>query len=89
MISDRGYSFYELIKSCERALKTKRYSFYPNKDFGSEITAAVSEEALLAYARQALDGLDGVYVKSARFDGDRAVFLLCINNGEREVGIFI
>ncbi len=81
-------SFYEILLASVMALHTDRGRFYPNKDYGSGLrSSGLSAEELLGCARQALYDFDGVYVKSARLDGGKAVFVLLINNREKEVEI--
>ncbi|MBR3148973.1 MAG: hypothetical protein IKF64_02295 [Eubacterium sp.] len=80
----------ELLQNAYVLLKSKRGQFYPNKNFGSKIYAIDSEPAdeyLRAYAEQALASLDGVYVKSARFENGTAVIRLVLNNKEGLVRI--
>lgn len=80
----------ELAKSIKFMLNVKRKKFYPNKNFGSllrEIFLEPKSEYALSYARQALDGIDGVFVKSARIKDDKYIFNVIINGYEREVEI--
>lgn len=82
----------ELLQDAYILLNAKRGEFYPNKDFGSKISTIDSEpmdEYLRAFAQQALDRLDGVYVKSAHFDDGTAVINLILNDKEGLVRINI
>lgn len=77
----------ELFQNAVLLLKAHRGKFYPNKDFGSKITEAQEPmaEYLAAYAAQALDTLDGVYVKRVYYEDGIAHFRLMINDIERGV----
>lgn len=81
----------ELLQNIKINLTARRGSFYPNKDFGSLIRAEKlenpMEEYALAYARQSLDNLNGVFVKSALINGNILTINLEINNTERQVEI--
>lgn len=77
----------ELLQNAVIALQTLRGSFYPDKNFGSQLRTAedVSEALAACYARQALSGFDGVYIKSAKMGGNGCEFTLLINDQERQV----
>ena len=79
----------ELLQNAGLVLNAERGRFYPNKNFGSRIKEAAGRPAeyALAYARQALDGIDGVFVCSASQSGNSVVLKLMINGEEREVSI--
>lgn len=80
----------EILNSCAAAIKCPREKFYPDKNFGSQILNAsdkMASDELLAYARQAVSEIDGVYVKSADVSGDNAVFTILINDEQRQVSI--
>lgn len=81
--------YYEdLLQKVLLALKAKRGKFYPNKDFGSrlnEIEKEPFEKYAESYARQALDGFDGVFVKKVIKDGNALTFQLLVNEREEEV----
>lgn len=80
----------ELVQRAMLLLHTKRRSFYPDKNYGSrlaKLSAQQQNELALAYARQALDGLDGVYAIKARLSDGAAKITLLINNEERQVDI--
>lgn len=81
----------ELIQTAGQILYARRGSFYPNKDFGSMIRLGELKkpelEYALSYARQALDTLDGVYVKSVNSESDGLVFDLMINETEGRVEV--
>ena len=78
----------ELLQNIKILLTADRGSFYPDKNFGSSIKASGSKltnQHALLYARQALDTLDGVYVKEAELSGTQLCFKMEINNEERQV----
>lgn len=77
----------ELLQNAVIALQTLRGSFYPDKNFGSQLrTVKDHNEALaLCYARQALSGFDGVHIKSAKISGNGCEFTLSVNDQERQV----
>lgn len=80
----------EILKNCIVAMKCPRGRFYPNKNFGSYILDEADKhfsDELLAYARQAVSEIDGVYVKSVDISGEKAVFTLIINDTQRQVNI--
>lgn len=80
----------EILKNCIVAMKCPRGRFYPDKNFGSHILNSadkVLSDELLAYARQAVSEIDGVYVKSAQISSGNAVFTLLINDEQRQVNI--
>ena len=80
----------ELARSIKFLLNARRGKFYPNKNYGSllrDIFLEPKSEYALSYARQALDGIDGVYVKSAKLRNNNYIFSLIINGYEREVEI--
>lgn len=80
----------ELLQSIKIVLTAGRGSFYPNKNFGSNIRNICQEpraEYAIAYARQALDTLDGVCVKGVTFENNQATFTIDINNEERQVTV--
>ncbi len=89
MSSNESCTFYELYKSAERALKTKRGSFYPNKNFGSNITAEMKRRELYSTAVAALAELDGVNVYDVCLEGDYTAIELLINGKIKEVRLFI
>lgn len=79
-----------LVESAKVLLNAQRGNFYPNKNFGSLLKTVCrqpKDEYALAYARQALDSIDGVFVKSAICLDDKFVFDLLINNQQRQVEI--
>lgn len=64
--------------------------FYPNKNFGSKIKSSLLppvNEYAAAYAREALDRIDGVFVKSAQYKKPILTVNLIINDEERQVSI--
>lgn len=80
----------ELLQNALVALSTRRGRFYPNKSFGSYIKGNAEQplcEYAFAFASQALDGIDGVYVKSAAEAENGLKINLIINSQEREVTV--
>lgn len=78
----------EIIQTIKMLLVTRRGRFYPNKDFGSLLQSNLpqpSDEYALAYARQALEGLDGVFVSTARVDNGVIYLDVIINSEEKQV----
>lgn len=75
----------QLLADSLLALKTKRGKFYPDKNFGSRIDNTLSNEEILAYARQAVSALDGVCIKSAEKMNNKVFFALVLNEEERQV----
>lgn len=81
-----------LVESVKVLLNAQRGEFYPNKNFGSLLKTVYCQpksEYALAYARQALENIDGVFVKSASCFDDKFIFDLLINNEQRQVEIKI
>lgn len=80
----------ELLQNILIVLNTKRGNFYPDKDFGSNISKINSQpvsDYACAYARQALDSINGVFVKNCEMNANILNFNLIINNEERQVSI--
>ncbi|MGN0527867.1 MAG: hypothetical protein ACI4IE_01945 [Eubacterium sp.] len=80
----------EIVQSVILILTAHRGKFYPDKNYGSllsDIICAPQDEYALCYARQALDSIDGVFVKKAQTVQDRYIFDLIINDEERQVEI--
>ena len=77
----------ELLQNAVIALQTLRGSFYPDKNFGSQLRnfSEVNEALAACCARQALSGFDGVLIKSAKATGDGYEFNLLVNDRERQV----
>lgn len=78
------------LQNVRSALECRRGEFYPDKNFGSKINAekkAPYEKYALCYARQAVNDIDGVYIKSAEIKDGGAVFTVLINNEERQVAV--
>lgn len=75
----------ETLKNAVRCLTVKRGRFYADKNFGSKISASQNNAEILAYARQSVDGLDGVFVKSAVKNNSSVTFVLTVNGEERSV----
>lgn len=80
----------ELLQNVVFTLSTQCGKFYPNKDFGSYIKEnkeAPEDLCFLVYARQAIDDIDGVYIKSAKKNGKQVSFIILVNDEERVVNI--
>ncbi len=80
----------EIVQSVVLILTARRGRFYPDKNYGSMVSDIVCEpkdEYALCYARQALDGIDGVFVKKAHRAENGYIFDLIINDEERQVEI--
>ena len=78
----------ELLQCALLASRTGRGRFYPDKNFGSrisDISKEPFEEYAAAYIRQALDRLDGVFVRKVIKENDELKVQLLINNSEEEV----
>ena len=79
-----------ILQDCFVAMLCPRGDFYPDKNFGSHIKYALKasgESELLAYARQAVHSMDGIYIKCACKGRDAVVFTVVINDAERQVSI--
>ena len=82
----------EVLQNAALAITAKRGRFYPNKDFGSQIykiDCRPFEEYALCYARQAVDGINGVYIKSVKLQKNTLIFSVTINDIEKEVKIYV
>lgn len=80
----------ELLQNAVLAMKCSRGSFYPDKNYGSLLKNSIkapAEQYVLAFARQAVECLDGVYVKSAQMNNNIAVLTVLLNNEERQVSL--
>lgn len=78
----------EVVQNARILLYTQRGRFYPNKNFGSYLGSALpqpSDEYALAYARMALEGLDGVFVDSARVQNGIIYVDMTVNKGKVQV----
>lgn len=77
----------EVLQNAALLLRAHRGKFYPNKDFGSMIAESPERatEYITAYASQALDLLDGVYVKSVDIVRNSANIHLIINDTNKGV----
>lgn len=77
----------EVLQNAAIALETLRGSFYPDKNYGSRLRKEkiLSEEYALCFARQALSGFDGVYIKSAKTNENGCEFTVVVNGQERQV----
>lgn len=76
-----------LLNNSVLALGTRQGSFYPDKNFGSRISLSQKEPEILAYARQAVYGIDGVNIKSVSKNDRGITFYLILNNEERQVDV--
>ena len=76
-----------VAENCIMALICPLGKFYPNKNFGNSITYGNDRGRLLASARQAVRGIDGVYIKSAKISDDVIEFTLLISDRVRSVKI--
>lgn len=89
-MNNTNYPADTVLTDCITALICPLGEFYPNKDYGSRIRRSLAEpdkEKLLCYARQALSRMDGVFVKTAAWDGTNIIFTLMINDEERQASI--
>lgn len=78
----------EILQNVFLALNAKRGKFYPNKSFGSRIHSINQQpydEYALCYARQAVDEIDGVYIKSVKHQDKQIIFTVSVNDAEGEV----
>lgn len=77
----------ELLQNIAQLLITDRGSFYPSKDFGSQLRKCTIPQSAYAvsFAEQALCGIDGVSIKNVKVQGNNYKFTLLINNKERQV----
>lgn len=83
----------EILQNIVQLIPVHRGSFYPNKNYGSNLfrldsTAPIDEYAL-SYIRQAVDSIDGVYVKSVKLEDDALLTTFIINDEERQALIKI
>ena len=79
----------ELLQDVSLSLQALRGSFYPDKNYGSQLRSSADkcEARAVCYARQALSGFDGIYVKSAKITDNGYVFTVMVNDQERQVSI--
>ena len=75
----------EALKNAVRCFAVRRGEFYADKNFGSQIRIEQTEAEMLAYARQSVAELDGVFVKSASKNNDGVTFEVTVNGEERTV----
>ena len=77
------------LKNAFIVLTAERGKFYPNKSFGSRLQTVKEPAAAyaLAYAREALDGMDGVYALKAEPMGRVIQVTLLVNNEKGMVNI--
>ena len=76
-----------LLQDVALNLKAQRGGFYPDKNFGSHILLSVNQDEryIASLARQAVSGINGVYIKSAKIKNEQYEFTVIINNLERQV----
>ena len=80
----------EVLQNVFVTLSVERGKFYPNKNFGSSISNITNEpmeQYALAFARQALDDTDGVYVLDAVIKSGTAELTVLINDKREKVNI--
>ncbi len=80
----------EVLQNAFVGINAKRERFYPNKNFGSYIYLIENKSRpsyALSYARQAVDLIDGVYIKSVCAFDNGYLFKIMINDEEREIFI--
>lgn len=77
----------ELLQNAALALGALRGNFYPDKNYGAQLRSAAkkSEAEAVGFARQALSGFDGLYIKSAKITDNGYEFTLTVNGRERQV----
>ncbi len=75
----------ELLQNILIALTVHRGNFYPDKNFGTHCFG--SADYAFAYAGQALNGLNGVYIKSVKENKNGFDFTVIINHCERRVSV--
>lgn len=79
-----------ILKACAQAIYCSKGSFYPDKDYGSNVRDARGNARLLySFASAALANIDGVYLNSASVSGGNAVFDVIINGESRQVVVEI
>ncbi len=80
-----------ILCDCVTELNCPLGAFYPDKNYGSKIKNSImlNNEKLLAYARQAVAMIDGVYIKSVETNTKNALFEIMINDEKRQVCIEI
>ena len=81
----------EIMQRVYMILSASRERFYPDKDYGLRLPVASDDPYnfyLQAYAQQAVDSLDGVYIKSAaKLANNSMLFYVVVNDTERTVSI--
>lgn len=85
-----NYFLKPILASCAAAFFCPRGGFYPNKEYGSKIKqniACAQNNELLCYARQAVSGIDGVFVCSAAQNDGTVIFTVMINDEKQEVSV--
>lgn len=75
----------EALKNAVRCFTVRRGEFYADKNFGSKIRIEQTEAEILAFARQSVAKVDGVFVKSASKNNDGVTFEVTVNGEERTV----
>lgn len=77
-----------IYQDIARAIQTERGAFYPDKNYGSELRRIKEEPAVLyalCLARNAVYGMNGVYITKAQQADGGFNFTVVINDTEREV----
>lgn len=77
----------EALKNALRCFTVRRGEFYADKNFGSKIRIEQTEAEILAYARQSVAELDGVFVKSVEKGDGSVTFLIKINENVKAVTV--
>ena len=77
----------DILKNAVRCFAVKRGEFYADKNFGSKINMEQSCAEILAYARQSVAGLDGVFVKSVAKNEFDVSFVVTVNGKIRTVTV--
>jgi hypothetical protein len=72
-----------ILQNCFRALSCPRGSFYPNKNYGSQLKASdntLTEQMAMNYAIQAVSDFDGVLINDVELGENYIKFFVLINN---------
>lgn len=81
-----------VLQDIARAVYTEKGSFYPEPLYGSRLRLEgekAGEAYALCFAREALWGMDGVYIESASETDSGYNFVLYINNEKRQVSVSV
>lgn len=76
--------YIQCLLNARQIFYTHRGSFYPDKDFGSQMASLRSPliPYALAYAAQALSASDGFTIKTAEAQGNNLMLEVCVNGKE-------